>query len=318
MTPVAVSAIILNWNSAPDTVQCARAVAESADGNVDIVVVDNASMDGSETLLRMELGDRYPIIQTRENLGYAAGNRVGVQYALAHDAEFVWIVNPDCFVQPDTLGNLLAAAERHGDLGIFSPLLLHYDTPSLVYFGGAYFEHRRGRPAMIQHVALSEHLVEEHACASIHGANVLIPIRVIRQCGFMDERFFLYGEEMDYSMRLGKHGVPSVYVPSARAYHKSKGSMSHDPVLLELATYYRRRNHFLIWRRNLPASRAARLVWQRVGSEIRWWWRHLPDDIPSRYRMAALWHGLTGRFGKTFDPASFVPRGSATAGSQLR
>jgi GT2 family glycosyltransferase len=112
-----VFAVLLNYQTAGDTVRCLASLRRNSERDIRPVIVDNASGNGDVARMSVELGPAIPILESPHNVGYAAGNNLGIQYALDRDADYVWIVNPDTEVEPDTLQLLMATmALRPGNI----------------------------------------------------------------------------------------------------------------------------------------------------------------------------------------------------------
>ncbi|MFC2029454.1 glycosyltransferase family 2 protein [Chloroflexota bacterium] len=298
------AAIVLNWNSASETVKCVEAVERSTHPLLKIVIVDNGSSDDSARVLSLQFGDRYPVLQTGDNLGYAAGNHVGVDWALAQGADLIWILNPDCIVRTDTLSALLAAVGRHGTRAIFCPLLLCLNNPEVVYYAGGELRLETGIPKGRAGLRIADHpdILVEHLTDVAHGANLLVPTEVVETFGFMSDAFFLYTEEADYSLQLASQGVPTIFVPSAVALHKGnireKAPTSREG---QIRQYYRVRNQLLFWRRNFAKVKVREYTRRHVRRELRAYRRQLrAGRLPHRYQVMGLVHGLMGRYGRTY------------------
>lgn len=119
MTQPMVLAITLNWRQAETTLACVRALQAMAYPNLRILVIDNGSEDGSAARLAAELPPEARLLALPENLGFAAGNNVGLREAIAQAFDFALLVNNDAFAAPDMLARLLA--ETAPDVGLVSP-----------------------------------------------------------------------------------------------------------------------------------------------------------------------------------------------------
>lgn len=104
--------IILNWNGWQDTVECVVSCLNLRHDNCRILIVDNGSTDGSETFLRKRFPDT-ELIQTGENRGFAGGNNIGISHAMANGADYVWLLNNDTIVDPDSLSELIRVAKKN-------------------------------------------------------------------------------------------------------------------------------------------------------------------------------------------------------------
>ena len=125
-----VSIIVLNYNAGDLLLNCIKSIKESSYENIEIIVVDNISSDGSQ----IKCQKKYPeikLIQNKENLGYCGGNNIGIQ---ASKGEFIVILNPDTVVEPNWLDELISAHNKFGD-GLYQPkiLSLNEDNQLIVF-----------------------------------------------------------------------------------------------------------------------------------------------------------------------------------------
>ena len=205
MNAPAVTIVLLNWNGWRDTDACLVSLAGLEYPNYEIIVVDNASTDGSEA----ELKKRYPnltLLQSGTNLGFAGGNNVGLRYALAHGAQYVWLLNNDTLVEPDALGKLVAKFQREPDLGLCGSTLVYESQRDTVQaLGGARYNRWLGT---VQHIgqherwpqAVDEVRVEQRLSYLI-GASTLVSKAFLERVGLLQEDYFLYFEELDWAVR---------------------------------------------------------------------------------------------------------------------
>src|SRR5689334_13312211 len=135
MSP-SVSVVLLNWNGWKDTIPCVESLRQLGYANVQIVVVDNASTDESEERIRAACPD-VTLLQSGANRGFAGGNNVGIRYALEHSADYVWLLNNDTLVRPNTLSALVARAESDPRIGFVGSKILYASRPDLVWYAGA-------------------------------------------------------------------------------------------------------------------------------------------------------------------------------------
>ncbi len=252
-----VAIVVLNWNGADDTLACLNSLAALTYPNFNVIVVDNGSTDDSLDKLRT-YSSHYPLVllETGRNLGYAGGNNVGTRHALEHDADFVLVLNNDTTVAPDLLEQLVGAARRNPDTGVFSARVMYFDNPDKVWFDGARWNESSlqlewpGQGARETEIDTIDHDTD-YAC----GAALFFRAEVARQIGLLDESFFLVWEEVDWCFRARKAGWRNIVVATAKIWHKigvSFGSESSP-----LRTYFSVRNELLWFSRH--ASLSARL-----------------------------------------------------------
>lgn len=253
MTPVfpKVHIVILNWNGWQDTIECVESCLRLRYDSYEIVIVDNASSDGSERILR----DKFPqvtIAQTGDNLGYSGGNNVGIRYALAHGAEYVWLLNNDTKVDPAALEEMVRIAKVDTTVGMVGPKILLYSRPGHLNCIGSTINLRTGQPSLI---GLGEEddgrFDDVREMDTLSGCSLLVRKEVIDTVGLMDERFFLFYEETDWILRAKRAGFKMMYVPGARIWHKVSASVGghQSPLML----YYMMRNNPLLMRNNVSA-----------------------------------------------------------------
>jgi GT2 family glycosyltransferase len=234
--------VILNWNGGSDTTACIASVQEMDYQNYQIVVIDNGSVDGSADLIARN----YPeiaILRNSENLGYAGGNNVGIRFALEQNADYVWLLNNDTQVRSDALRLLTSRAELADGIGLLSPLIRDYDAPHNIQFTGAVANLRKRHFVTVQS---AEDLSRRDVETVLWGTALLIKADLIRIIGLLDERYFAYQEDIDYSIRSIEAGFKNVLHTEAVVYHKSANSSGGN--YTRFRQYLLMRNEHFIWR----------------------------------------------------------------------
>ena len=131
--------VLVNHDSAEDTVGCIASLEASLDLDMDVVVVDNSDSEGSRAALAGLVGDRALVLSSGGNLGYAGGSNVGVQHCLRRGNQLVWLLNPDSRVEPETLPRLIGLLDEVPDCGVVGPRIVHPAGPGgeeTVWFDG--------------------------------------------------------------------------------------------------------------------------------------------------------------------------------------
>jgi len=214
--------LILNWNGLQDTRECLASLLPAQEW-VTVYVIDNGSTDGSVAALRQEFGDRIRIVETGSNLLFAGGNNFGVRVALEENCEAVLLLNNDTLVEQTTLPELLAAANRHVGALLCPKILYVHARETLWYAGGIW---RNGRVA---HRGIRERDTGQYDREAITdwgtGCALWIPREVIERIGVLDDDFKLYSEDVEYCLRAQKAGIPTVYVPRSRVWHKVSAAL---------------------------------------------------------------------------------------------
>jgi len=238
--------IILNWNGCEDTIECIESLKKINYSDYKIVVVDNGSTDESLDVIPRKFGD-IAFIETKKNLGFAGGNNVGIKYALENQADYVLLLNNDTVVEPDFLTKLVEAAESDKKIGIVGPIIMFYDKRDTIWFGGGRVNWLRTRG---EHISYGQVASDKWSVISkaeevdyITGCCFLIKREVIEKIGLLSEDYFLYYEDVDWCLRSKKAGFRSVFVSSAKIYHKQSRSTKESsyPYI-----YYHSRNGLIL------------------------------------------------------------------------
>lgn len=229
-----VEIIILQYNNSGDTLKCLESVNKLNYSDFGVVVVDNNSQP--EHIERAknkvaELGSRFYFLQSDNNLGYSGGNNLGIKRALENSADYILILNNDTTLPPDTLSRLVKRANESDFIGILTPAL---DEGDKVAYGGKI-------KWLASELAHNYQFDKPEIGPDIWGTNIYIPgtamlikRKVFEKIGFLDERYFLYFEDADFSVRAANAGLKLIICPEISIKHlvssttKSLGS----PLLL--------------------------------------------------------------------------------------
>jgi GT2 family glycosyltransferase len=251
-----VAVVVLNWNGGTDTTRCLRSLREH-DPTVRIIVVDNGSTDGSVATVQSEsLADE--LILAGANLGFAAGNNLGLRHALQDDCKAIGILNNDTYLESPVFTALADAVIAEPHL-VVTPLI-RYAATNDVWFQGGVLD--AGYP---RHVQLDE-LEQWPVTDSRRDADVLTGCCIVanadtwREVGVFDDRLFLFFEDSDWSMRARATGRRLVVQTDVEIRHVVSGSTRSTRTARLVACYFGR-NMMWFSRKYFPAStgRLARL-----------------------------------------------------------
>jgi GT2 family glycosyltransferase len=240
-----VAVVVVNWNGWRDTVKCYISLRGSSYSQWRLIIVDNASTDGSLARLR-ELGPKVRLIANTANTGFAGGCNIGIREALAEGADYVFLLNNDATVRTETLDRLLQATALTGE-AVLGCVVRHAHSGELQYFGSRRSAESGGpdwflSPADLEQ--LNEPLIETDF---VLGAAFFAPAHLFRKVGLFDERFFLTFEETDWCYRAAGMGIPRFVVRDAIADHVGSSSMGSDS---PLRTYFLQRNCLLFYEKH--------------------------------------------------------------------
>jgi GT2 family glycosyltransferase len=241
--------VIPNWNGAHFLSECLDALVRQT-FPADVLVVDGASSDGSQALVR----ERYPdvtLLSLPGNRGFAAAANAGIEHALERGAEYVALLNNDAVAEPDWLARLVATAEGHPDAGTVTSKLLRVDREHIDSTGDFYSSWGWAYPRGRDEVDRGQYDAPESRevfCGS--GGASLYRASMLREVGLFDEEYFAYLEDQDLGFRAQLMGWRARYEPSAVAYHHMMGTSG---TITNFDRYHMLRNCIYLYVKNMPA-----------------------------------------------------------------
>jgi GT2 family glycosyltransferase len=212
--------IVVTWNSREDTLRCLASLRGELGSGDTVVVVDNASTDGTADGVRRE-HPRVHVLGAGANVGFAGGNNIGLRWALDQGYRWVLLLNADTVVPPGTIEPLVAFAEAHPHGAAFQPLLVRDDAAraTIDSSGQAVFRYPGAEDAQAgEPVAAAP-----SGPAPIFGACAaasLIRVEALRRVGLLDEGFFCIFEDTDLAFRLQLAGYGAAIEPRLRIFHR--------------------------------------------------------------------------------------------------
>jgi GT2 family glycosyltransferase len=249
--PLVVS-VVLNWNNLPDTLESVASLQRSDYSNLVVWVVDNDSdNDPTPDLLARHPGIR--VIRNTRNLGYGGGNNAGLRVAMAEGAAYVLLLNNDAIVAPDTVSRLVRAVEQDGRIGMATPTVFYYDRPNEIYWDGGSVDWETG---WVSHDAKGLSVEGELRRSEwLDGCSLFVRVSALLDIGLLDERYFLYFEDAEWSVRAARRGWLNGVVVQAHAWHKISRSTGGRGV--PAVRFYYARNRYLFLRSH--GARKSRL-----------------------------------------------------------
>lgn len=259
--------IILNWNSKADTIECLQSLHKLQYPNFRVVFVDNGSTDGSEDAVRSAFSS-VEVIQTGCNLGYAGGNNVGIRYALAHGADYVWLLNNDTVVAERALTHLVDTALNNLHTAFIGSKIYYHNSPKRIWCVGGSINIEAGgvtdHPGMGQEDAGQFEDVADVGYVS--GCSLLASKEAIEDLGVLPEEYFLYFEETDWNVAAQRRGWRTLLAPASHVWHKYENAEEYN----ERFIYYSFRNRIHIVRKYSPRDvfKAVRVNWALMKNQI--------------------------------------------------
>lgn len=225
--------VILNWNGWRDTLECVRSLRRVEYRNWHAVIVDNGSTDDSVHRLR-EACPEVPILETCKNLGFAAGNNVGIYFALENRADYVFVLNNDTTVFPDTISEFVAFAEGDPAAALMGPKI-DRRTPQrewpirrqldLLTLLCAFTALRRlVAPIPVIRTVFYCTSNQPSKVQFLPGSALFFRAAAFEKAGVFDENTFLDFEELIMAEKVRRAGFSAYFVPQARIWHKGSAS----------------------------------------------------------------------------------------------
>lgn len=269
--------IVLNWNGADDTIELLKSLSHLSWPHFDILVVDNGSSDNSVEMIK-EAFPEQEILQTGANLGYAGGNNAGLRTALERGYEYALVLNNDLTVETGLMEKLLKACRVEPKIALAGPKVYRADKPDTLFYSAWKIDWKKWLFYRVEGAPDPSGITD---VAYVQGCALLIRRESMEQVGLFDEKFHLYCEDADLSVRAQRAGWRTVEVEDAKVWHAGYGSSGKNS---PLKTYYGLRNRLLFIGKHVPRRRRFPLIWRLLVFDA------------GRQCLANLKLLLTGRF----------------------
>lgn len=238
-----ISVVIVSWNAKKYLLECLQSLAsQQTSSNMEIIVVDNASTDGSPEAV----SEQFPnvrLIKNNENLGFGKANNIGIKHSAGN---YIYLINSDIKVLDGCLDRLLNYIEKSPTIGILGPKILNADLslqsscrqfPSLwnnfCYALGLSRVFSDSKIFSGEHMFYFQHDKIKKVDVLV-GCFLMVRRSAFEQVGFLDEQFFIYAEDVDWCKRFWKADWEVVFFPDAQAIHYRGASSSNSPLQFSL------------------------------------------------------------------------------------
>jgi len=214
--------IVLNYNGNETILNCLSSIYQSDYLKFEVVLVDNDSQDGSFELAKKNFS-RAHFIKSPENIGFARGNNLGIRFALEKFADYVLVLNNDAYLEKNTLSKLLSLAQSRNKSAIINPLILNENGQD-IWFAGGTIQWLKMKTLHLKKV-ISNNPYQTQYCT---GCAMFIDKEIFKKIGLFDERYFLYYEDADFSVRAKKAGFNLLICPSAKVTHFEQSTTKNN------------------------------------------------------------------------------------------
>jgi GT2 family glycosyltransferase len=242
-----IAVVVVTWNGIEDTRSCVASILEAGHPGGQVYVVDNGSDADEASQLQAEFA-QISVVRLDDNYGYAAAANAGIAAARRDGCGFVLLLNNDTTIDPETIPALEAASRNLGPKAILAPLIVRPD--GLVWSAGGAL---RWPWVAGTHIGIGEppsRFTDPAPVAWASGCALFAPMHCFDATDGLDERYFLYLEDVDWCLSAKKHGYTTWCVPQSRVLHAvTKTVNSMDP---RISRYYAYRNFYLVGMRHAP------------------------------------------------------------------
>ncbi|MBX9695682.1 MAG: glycosyltransferase family 2 protein [Cyanobacteria bacterium] len=254
--------LVLHWKGLEKTRSCLESLRTLEFDSYKVLVVDNGSEDYDGEKLK-ESFPEIEVLRLDSNRGFSGGCNAGMEFCMEKGCNYIWLLNNDTLVFPDTLSQLVDCGERHPKAGAIGASLVRRDE-----HGGTVVAH--AGIGKIDFLSAKTYLLptqgtEECDCDWLSGSNLLLRTSALKQTGLLNDDYFLYFEDVELCFRLRQNGWQCYLVPSARIEHEEGGSTSGD--LRTWRYYYHARNRCIFFSENSPGHLKP-LSMMRIGAHF--------------------------------------------------
>ncbi|OQY28954.1 MAG: hypothetical protein B6244_05290 [Candidatus Cloacimonetes bacterium 4572_55] len=230
-----VGIVVVLYNAFDDLEICMRSISKQTYSNYKIIIVDNASTDGSGKKAQAAYSNDARVILNSDNLGYPGAVNVGIREVKKMGCDYLFLLNEDMKLEDECLNALMTAAEKHPEAGAFGSLIYYMDTPKEIWaFGGS----------VALPTCTCNHFGEEALDRTVDsvlevdylpGTSVMYRTAIFEKTGPLDEELFMYWDDPDICFRIKKAGYKNLAVKNSVSYHKVGARQGH---FNQVTTYY--------------------------------------------------------------------------------
>lgn len=264
-----IAIIIINWNTFQLTFNCLKSLEACSYNNISFFLVDNGSIDGSGDKIALEFPE-VNYIKNEKNEGFTGANNLALKAILEQDFDYVLLLNNDTEVKPNFLSLLEAKMNSDNKLAATQPLILNFKNRDTIWNAGGSFNTFFGlTKTRLKGMIFNPQLNIETSTQWITGCCILVKTSVVKQVGLLDNRFFAYFEDVDWSIRMTNLGYKLAVVPESIIYHHTSGSTkknnaSNEGNLSPYAHFLNVRNHIYLIKKHTFFNTLGSWIYQIV------------------------------------------------------
>jgi GT2 family glycosyltransferase len=241
------SIITVNYHQTDVTIELLKSISKSYTADeVEVILVDNGADKNLELIFHPYFSN-IKYIQSKENLGFAGGNNLGLKKA---KGDYIFLLNNDTEIPEGCIETMIAEMKSNKDIGLLSPLLLYYSNKDIVQYAGfTPLNYLTGRNSCVgqYNKNIGQYDDTSYETGFCHGAAVMCRKADLLKAGVMDEKYFLYYEELDWCEKFKRIGKKIWFTGKTHVYHKESISVGKESAI---KTYFNVRNRMLFIRKN--------------------------------------------------------------------
>ena len=243
-----VAIIIVNWKQYELTKSCLFSLKKINCDDHQIILIDNESNQKELKSIKNQFKNII-IFSNERNLGFTGANNIGIKYAIKNEFEYVMLINNDTEVEKNFINPLIDSLEKYKNLGAVQPLILNFSKIKKVWNAGGFLNKFFGYSYVNKNTEGIKKNIDW-----ITGCCFFVRTEVIKKIGLLDESFFAYYEDVDWSIRIKNAGYDLAFIKSSVIYHHcSKSSLNElsQGKLSPFVHYLNIKNHILLLRKNI-------------------------------------------------------------------
>jgi hypothetical protein len=237
--------IIVNYKNWEDTVECVQSLINCKVSIEQILVIENFSCNDSFNKIK-SVFKNINILKTEKNLGFTGGNNLGINYALENNFEYVILLNNDTIVEDsNSIIRLIKNMDENQDTSLGTGEIFYYPQKNIIWYDGGKLVYWRGLAIHYNYGKDAENLRQTNNIKEVNfisGCFMCIRLKDIPRLGLLNENFFLYLDDIEYSARAIKNNLKLKYFPESVIYHKANGENNLSSGMV----YYSIRNRRLL------------------------------------------------------------------------
>ena len=273
---------IVNWNTKDELRECLTTVLSQVDITFEVIVSDNASSDDSVDMIKGEFTDRVTLLQHSQNIGFGAAHNIAIQHSRGR---YVFLLNPDSrLLDTNALAEMMRFMDDHKDVGMLGPKII--DPDGTIQFSARRFPSMFAgifRHTLFGKLFPQNHFVRDYLMTDwkhnevadvgwLSGAALFVRRETLAQIGLLDERFFMYCEDVDWCKRAHSADWRVVYFPMTTVSHRIGAASDQNPIPMIRQHHRSMLRYFLKYNSSSPRILLLPLVlialWLRARSLI--------------------------------------------------